>query len=183
VSGIRRARFVITSAMLMLASLSVWIRGHYHFESIRRDSPRHLWLMTNRPRGIYLASGENFANPPVHANFAFHSTPMPASEKVALSDFRKWYGIDYGHFQATAVDRPNSKIMVSFVLVPHWLPTALCAMLMLLAFRRLEKQRKRAQQGMCRECGYDLRATPDRCPEGGAIPLGSPLCSQAITSS
>jgi hypothetical protein len=56
---------------------------------------------------------------------------------------------------------------ITAVDVPHWLIVALTAVLpvwRLLAFRR------RTDVGVCRKCGYDLRATPERCPECGAAP-------------
>jgi len=54
--------------------------------------------------------------------------------------------------------------------VPHPMSTPLLAILPLAVFIRRRRQRQRRQSGCCIACGYDLRATPDRCPECGAIP-------------
>lgn len=57
------------------------------------------------------------------------------------------------------------------LLVPYWL-VALLAMMLPLAYvpKLLPRLTQRHRDNLCRACGYDLRATPDRCPECGKIP-------------
>jgi hypothetical protein len=51
--------------------------------------------------------------------------------------------------------------------VPLWLPTVLLATPPALWWRARHRRRARRDASLCVACGYDLRATPDRCPECG----------------
>jgi hypothetical protein len=54
------------------------------------------------------------------------------------------------------------------VTLPYWLISPTLAILPGFAASRWVRRRGRSARGLCARCGYDLRATPGRCPECGA---------------
>ncbi|HEY8667492.1 MAG TPA: hypothetical protein VIL86_12555 [Tepidisphaeraceae bacterium] len=63
------------------------------------------------------------------------------------------------------------------IIFPGWLPALLFAILPALWLRRWRIERKRNRVGFCKTCGYDLRATPNRCPECGTIAAAPPAAA------
>ena len=58
--------------------------------------------------------------------------------------------------------------------VHYW---KLALLFLVLPARRAQlkyRQYVRSRIGFCRRCGYDLRATPERCPECGTVPRELP---------
>jgi hypothetical protein len=75
-----------------------------------------------------------------------------------------------------------SSVSAIALILPLWFPALLFAILPALWLRRWRIVRRRTRLGLCQHCGYDLRATPGRCPECGTVvaapdtaPSGNPL--------
>ena len=64
-------------------------------------------------------------------------------------------------------------VFMRWVTMPTWFVVLLMAILPTIAFRRWRRQRHRTREGLCLNCGYDLRASPGRCPECGKEVIAS----------
>jgi hypothetical protein len=104
-----------------------------------------------------------------------HEPPPPG-----FSRDRNWQGPPSSDGATTwqrlgfRVDRQPPSFIVdgSYVIgFPQWVPILVFAVAPGVF---LYRQRHRHSTGLCPSCGYDLRATPDRCPECGTSPPGSP---------
>jgi hypothetical protein len=56
-----------------------------------------------------------------------------------------------------------------FVNIPYWFLALAAAVPPFVALKRIRHRRRLNRRGLCAVCGYDLRASPDRCPECGTI--------------
>jgi hypothetical protein len=88
-----------------------------------------------------------------------------------------WSGIDLGMITEVERQQRHARSFRQWTLVlPFWFLTiAMSIFPMLRCFRLIrERQTRRCiGKGICTKCGYDLRATPTRCPECGTIPASA----------
>jgi len=91
----------------------------------------------------------------------------PIASIARIPSYQPPGGLGFGWRESRFPDYRNY-----IVWVPHWFLVATCALVAALSWR-WGRSRQRASlrcQGRCVSCGYDLRMTPDRCPECGAMP-------------
>jgi hypothetical protein len=119
-------------------------------------------------RGIM--GGDRFSSAPVPSNLRWDGAEYAASG--SRRQFRGFIVIPNGHLRisggfATVVPLPS----YTAVRVPTWLvmPLTLVVPVVSLVRYRGHGFVRRNTNGCCPSCGYDLRATPDRCPECGTV--------------
>jgi hypothetical protein len=95
---------------------------------------------------------------------------VPAGTGVMLSYVAfdegtwRWGGLVYQRERSISL---HQAIRFRVLAVPLWMIGAASAVLPCVRAIDFVRRRRRYAQGHCPACGYDLRATPDRCPECG----------------
>ena len=172
----------VLSLLLCAAVVALWVRSYFRVDIwvfVERADARGLsldYLVSDHGKFQIRRSGGRPA--PGYRRFEVDHRVEPASYG---RDYRKVY--DMGRASPAGV-RTNfwfagfglfrygyAAGWHADVVVPQWLVALIFASLP--AARLYRRPRAKRPPGVCRACGYDLRATPGRCPECGT-PAVSP---------
>jgi hypothetical protein len=191
----RRHLFRIAAAaslLLCLAAVGGWVRGRSMRDLIAyRPTAVHEWEWNNTREGFKLCASRfdraggmppgrwtrlswvdpepgarvvyMDLEPEGHALFGFR---WARGEVLLIDNFLPADGVSPGD-EPAAVQHESWVALMTVLVVPHWALVAASSPLPLAWVVRRWRTRARRRQGHCRGCGYDLRASPDRCPECG----------------
>jgi hypothetical protein len=146
--------FSLASLLLFLLTAAVWFTNIYHPNFFGRPTVALGNLAINGQRGETAFAWMHKDS----VRETFWSLPLAAAT-LTLSQTCTW------HFAGFGLDRPRAASF--YFVIPNWFFLILTSIPPLLWLtRRLSPK----PTGLCPTCGYDLRATPDRCPECGEQP-------------
>ena len=152
--------------MLAVAASAAWVRSHWVADSAWWNDP-------NEVRALILSRGKvelyfqqvSFTAPfNVLANKGRHEQ-APSDLHTANSGLpTAWERFGFGYAAGT-----DAYSFRRIILVPCWSIVVIAGVIpaVLLWGRRRMRVSGMRRENRCVACGYDLRATPDRCPECG----------------
>jgi hypothetical protein len=165
------------STLMLLVAVVLWVTSAFARFDIRRWGSSWLFFVTNYTNGIAISGihSQEFALP-VHWEF-FVKAPTADGGPIGLPE--SWFvmpGISWSRVAIDLETQPPSYHVEHRIIVAHWL-LALLVLLLPAAYYARCRRKKRYPKGLCPTCGYDLRATPDLCPECGAVPPNKKLAT------
>jgi hypothetical protein len=143
----------VLSLILFLATVGLWVRSYYVMDRCGRLTGGTLLVLQSNRGRINVDYWEELDFGP--------TADMPWTHRIEAT-----HALTGSMFSVERTNRTAPGLWLRF---PHWLPALLFAVApaywLLGPYRR---QSKRQKLGLCLNCGYDLRASPARCPECGS---------------
>ena len=154
------------------------------FGTARDGGARNWYVWSNRGEvllGIYrieyhkvvLAADDDGPTPSPFQWLTFQAEPRLTVAYASIKPPYGWHfaGFAYGRYTSptspTSSDGSWLRTLLVKLAAPHWfIALVLGTPPAVLLCGRLRRHRRR-RAGLCPTCGYDLRATSDRCPECG----------------
>jgi hypothetical protein len=173
-------RFCVTFLFLLLflATALLWFRSRTNLDEFDIYRPRFfrsIWSVEGRIYIFLQSASAQFWN---QRSMGFGGGDL-SRLKYSVQVPHNFGPFGYGH--ATTTNAPGVTVTFSTFIFPHWFILLLTALPPAFHARRLLRHRSgqfRAANGLCMRCGYDIRATPTRCPECGfekPIPAGEKI--------
>ena len=154
----RRSLFnIVTCLSLLLAImlLALWVRGMSTFDAIRVPLAGRTYRLYSLPHHIRFDMDAEWSN-------------VGATAEIGLEH----YGGSNRPYLLPSITHLSTGTWL--VRVPHWLPLMFALLPLAIWTRAAVRCARRRRRGECLSCGYDLRATSERCPECGAAPPEPP---------
>jgi hypothetical protein len=125
-------------------------------------------LLEAQPAVVIDPTEYSFAPSP--AKWDVFSRTATSATLATLSEYYRGRGADgiLGVYWLATME-PNSGNAAQEVFLPHWLLALASGALPALWGTRRWRKRAKTRAGLCAVCGYDLRASPQRCPECGTL--------------
>jgi len=165
----RRLRNLLTALSLLLsvAASLLWLRSYSLSQFVGwSDSDRFVGALSMR--GVVRLEHGSYPGDDRGWSYVSYPTPAGGLWQEALARDRhggplRAVGIAYARVD---YNRDGTRVRRALYL-PHWLLVGATMVAPVWRVRQRVRARRRAAVGHCPRCGYDLRATPDRCPECG----------------
>ena len=157
----------VVSLVLCVATVALWVRSYRGLDCLWWNHAGRFGELFCSSGGIYQSI--TYVQQP-ETPIAYKSgAPLGLYITPGVTETRHWQFAGFWWI-ATARTRVRNLTLEPgwSVGIPCWFATT-CFASPSVAWLLIRRGAKRYPPGSCLACGYDLRATPDRCPECGTI--------------
>jgi hypothetical protein len=158
------------SLLLWLATAALWVRSYWVADAVWWLSRRSIHALQTNPGRLEYSEGNTAGFLDYPFRFGHHVIRPPRHLSLANSgdplDAVAWRFAGFAWFGGLTPDGYEQHALA----LPFWFVWLLTAVLPLRWFstvRRRRRLERRRNANQCVACGYDLRASGDRCPECG----------------